>query len=224
MEVCVAIYQHGKLINRGFMVGPLCPIYGIGTTLIAYFLGRYQNDILVLFCMSMILCSALEYFTSYIMEKIFKNRWWDYSEKKYNINGRICLDFSFAFGALAVIVLHILNPFFYSILEQIPFYIQEIVVAILCIIFIVDFIVSFNIILTLKNISSSIKEDSTEAITKKVKQILLSKDGLYKRLVESFPMMQVSNVRSILKEKITRNKLQLKKEKKKLKENRSIFK
>ena len=94
-----------KLYNRGFMVGPYIPIYGVGCLLITILLSRYQDSVFGLFCMSMVICSLLEYFTSYIMEKLFKTRWWDYSKRRYNINGRICLETMVPFGLVSLIVI-----------------------------------------------------------------------------------------------------------------------
>ncbi len=215
MEVLVGILQQKKLINRGFLIGPLCPIYGFGAVFILSCLGKYNDDPLVLFFLSIILCAALEYFTSYIMEKIFKNRWWDYSNMKYNINGRICLEYACAFGVGGVFVTYISNPFFVNILKVIDIKIINIISLSLLVLFIIDFIVSFKIIFKLKNISNSIRADSTEIITKKVKETLKGKSILLKRLLDSFPDMQIYNKLAILKERIERDKKELKEEKKK---------
>ena len=133
------------------------------------------------------------------MEKIFKTRWWDYSDKKYNINGRICLEFSFAFGLFAVLVLYFLNPVIYNVLDRIPFIVEQYIAIGILVVFIIDIIISFNVIITLKNVASGMKEDSTEVITKKVKDILIKKGGLFIRLLKSFPMSQISNMKAILK-------------------------
>ena len=99
-----------KFVNRGFLIGPYCPIYGIGCICIIELLRKYLGDPLVLFILSALICSIDEYVISYIMEKLFKNRWWDYSDKKFNINGRICLQNSIIFGFLAFLVVYIVNP------------------------------------------------------------------------------------------------------------------
>ena len=88
-EIDILILQK-KVVNRGFLIGPYCPIYGFGSLFIILFLNKYLDDPIVLFFMTMISCGILEYLTSFIMEKIFKTRWWDYSDEKFNINGRIC--------------------------------------------------------------------------------------------------------------------------------------
>ena len=110
--IAVSITQKRVVLNRGFLIGPYLPIYGVGCMIMVLFLRRYENDLLALFIMSAFYCSVLEYFTSLIMEKIFKLRWWDYSNNKFNINGRICLKNAVLFGIGGIIVVKVLHPFF----------------------------------------------------------------------------------------------------------------
>ena len=98
MEVICKLIQYKKFVDRGFLIGPYCPIYGVGALLITFFLNKYVQDPVVLFVMAVVVCGILEYLTSYFMEKIYHARWWDYSSKKFNINGRICLSNLIAFG------------------------------------------------------------------------------------------------------------------------------
>lgn len=186
MEVCVALHDEKKLINRGFLIGPICPIYGVGVVLIMTLLNRYADDPLVLFVMAVLVCSFLEYFTGYLMEKIFKARWWDYSHKKFNINGRICLDNLVAFGLLGLLVVYVLNPFFVGILNKVNDMVVIIVAIVLFILLIIDVSISFKIISGFKNVTKAVKKDNTEEITKKVRELLLDRGGLYKRLVSAF--------------------------------------
>ena len=213
-EVIIQLINKKKFVNRGFLIGPICPIYGFGGTLIILLLRRYENDPLILFIMAIIICSIIEYFTSYFMEKIFKNRWWDYSDKKFNINGRICLECAIPFGILGVIGYYGLNPLLTNILNIFSEKALMIVTIILCTTWIVDTIISFKVILNLKNISSKINSDSTEAITKKVKEILLNKNVLNRRLVKSFPNMEVFNRMYILKEKYLKEKNKIRRKRK----------
>ena len=111
--IAVSIIQKRVVLNRGFLIGPYLPIYGVGCMIMVLFLRRYENDLLALFIMSAFYCSVLEYFTSLIMEKIFKLRWWDYSNNKFNINGRICLKNAVLFGIGGIIVVKVLHPFFF---------------------------------------------------------------------------------------------------------------
>ena len=198
MEVALVSVQKKKITDRGFLIGPYCPIYGTGALLISLFLTKYTTDIPVLFVMSCLLGASLEYFTSYIMEKIFKTRWWDYSDHKYNINGRISLTTTLGFGALGVILIHYLNPFFMTIITKIPILPLNIITTIIAIIFITDIITSFNIISKIKLINQSTTKDTTEEITKKVKETLKKHSYFTKRLTEAFPNLKV-NIKDTIK-------------------------
>lgn len=90
MEVLLTLYNEHKFVNRGFLLGPCCPIYGFGCIILYLLLKPYTNNVIVLFILTLFTCSVIEYITSYFMEKIFHLRWWDYSNLKYNLNGRIC--------------------------------------------------------------------------------------------------------------------------------------
>lgn len=81
MEVICKLIQYKKFVDRGFLIGPYCPIYGVGALLITFFLNKYVQDPVVLFVMAVVVCGILEYLTSYFMEKIYHARWWDYSSK-----------------------------------------------------------------------------------------------------------------------------------------------
>lgn len=213
IEVCVGIIERQKIINRGFLIGPIVPIYGFGCIAIMLTMHSYMKDPIVVFLISIIICSVLEYFTSYIMEKIFKNRWWDYSNKKFNINGRVCLECAIPFGFGALIMLYGVNPILYNLYSKINTEVLVIITSFILLIFISDFILSCNIIITLKNISNSILCDSTELITKKVREILSTQGYLHRRLLGSFPTLKLSNTLSSLKERIGHDKKRLKLEK-----------
>lgn len=189
IEVLNSFIMAKKWVNRGFLIGPYCPIYGVGSILITLLISS-DNDMIGTFLKSMAICSILEYSTSYIMEKIFKTRWWDYSKNKYNINGRICLETMSLFGIGGVIVVQYLSPsFLYDINLLSPLAIN-ILAIILAILFIADIIVSYNIINSFKKISSNVKKDSTEDITNMVRNVISEKSYLYKRLVSSFPKFE----------------------------------
>ena len=110
MEVLCSLVEQKKFVNRGFLIGPICPIYGYGVLAIIFLIGKDTSDILGVFLKAILICSLLEYFTSYFMEKIFKARWWDYSKRKFNINGRICLETMLPFGILGCAVVYLLHP------------------------------------------------------------------------------------------------------------------
>ena len=188
-----------KFVNRGFLMGPICPVYGLGSIIITGVLYNYSKDFFVLFCLSALMCGCLEYFTSYLMEKLFNARWWDYSNFKYNVNGRICLDTTVLFGLAGIGIFKLTNPLFDFLLFD---NISNEVLTILCIVFgillLLDIIISFVIISKIKDISKSTKantKDSTEDISKKVREIIMEKSLPYRRVLEAFPQVFADKVK-----------------------------
>ena len=192
MEVTQGYVRHKKFVNRGFLIGPYCPIYGYGTISMTLLLKGYANDPIVLFVMAIVICSILEYTTSFVMEKIFKARWWDYSNRKFNINGRICLETMIPFGILGCLMIYFVNPFMFAIIDMIPSNLINIIAVILFIIYLVDNAISITIISNLKDITLDVKGDSTEKVTKEVrKRVLAGQQTLYKRIVKAFSSFKV---------------------------------
>lgn len=187
MEVLVFIIQEKKFINRGFLIGPYCPIYGFCSVLMVLTFGNYLSTPFALFVMAAVVCTFFEYITSYIMEKIFHARWWDYSNVPFNINGRVCLHNSVLFGLLGTILLYAVNPAFEAIISQLPQSTSIWLSSILLVIFIADNITSFNIISKVKATTNLVLKDSTEEITEKVKEILSNHSIWSKRLIDAFP-------------------------------------
>ena len=197
MEVTCKLIEKKKFINRGFLIGPYCPIYGWGAILITILLKKYINDPIALFVMAIVICSILEYLTSYFMEKLFHARWWDYSQRKFNINGRICLRTMIPFGLLGCFMMYISNPFILGIVEKVPENILLISCIFLVLIFMVDNIISLQIINNVKVTGKAIK-DNTEEITEQVKTLLRKKSILHRRLMNAYPEMKMK-----IKQKIT---------------------
>ncbi len=214
MEVIVSLFYRHKFINRGFMIGPYCPIYGVGVLFITIFLSRYKEDLAVFLIMTMVSCTILEYMTGYVMEKIFHARWWDYSDKKFNLNGRVCLDTMIPFGILGVTVVYVLNPVVMKWILVIPLMPRKIISIVLAIIFISDLVVSAKVISNLKHVKYANK-DNTEEITKKVKKTLNEKNLFTKRLVEAFPDFTLLIKKT--KDKIVKTKNEIKKKQKEIK-------
>lgn len=187
IEVIGKLIEKHKFINRGFLIGPICPIYGHGCILMILTLSRYKDNPLTLFIYAIFICSLLEYFTSYFMEKIFKARWWDYSTKRFNLNGRICAETMIPFGILGTLVICVINPIFEYLLNLFNFETIKITAIVLFIIYIVDYTISLIIMFGFKGTLKTVEKDGTEEITKKVKKILINKNVLYKRLIEAFP-------------------------------------
>lgn len=187
MEVLSTFRVEKKFVNRGFLIGPYCPIYGFGVLLITLLLKKYVNDIVVTFIFSILICAILEYLTSYILEKIFYARWWDYSNRKFNINGRVCLGNLLIFGILGCFIIYISNPFLITILKKVPNFVLNIISIILLIGYITDTVISSNVIIDLKDVSKTLNKDHTEEISEKVKRIIQSKFTLQRRLLKAFP-------------------------------------
>lgn len=208
VEVVGILIQEKKFINRGFLIGPYCPIYGVGGITIILLLNKYMEDPIILFVMAIVICSLLEYFTSYVMEKLFKTRWWDYSNFKFNINGRICLETMWAFGALACFVIYIINPPLISFLESLPDLVFSIITYSIMVIFLADNIISFKIISNVKITTKNVKKDNTEEMTRYVRDELSKKSLLNKRLINAFPNLQarIKNIKDGIKKEINNNR------------------
>ena len=142
MEVTCKLIQYKRFINRGFLMGPICPIYGHGAIIMLILLKDFASNPFILFVMSMLVCTTLEYLTSYFMEKIFKIRWWDYSRRKFNINGRICLETMTPFSLLGAIAIKYVTPYLIKFINNFSLKIILIISIILITIFIVDIIIS----------------------------------------------------------------------------------
>ena len=203
MESFGSIIYKGHFINRGFLIGPLCPVYGFGILLIYYLLKGYLGEPIILFFMSIIICSALEYFTSWIMEKLFHARWWDYSNRRFNINGRICLDNSALFGVLSFIIMYNINPSYLKLLESINYNVLLVISIILFVLLFIDTSVSVNIISKLKSITHDVKaKDNTEEMKAKVKESFAKQGKLYRRLTKAFDFVVNNEVIAELKVKV----------------------
>ena len=197
MEVICKLIQYKRFINRGFLIGPWCSIYGYGALLITFLLQKYTDDALVLFVMAIVVCGTLEYLTSYFMEKIFKARWWDYSQRKFNLNGRICLGTIIPFGLLGLFIMYVSNPYLIEKLELLPELWLNIIFWTILTMYIVDNIVSGVVVRSIKtaDISASKETDNTEEITKRVKEILQTKSMLHRRLINAYPKLQAVKIK-----------------------------
>ncbi len=192
LEVVGKLIEKGKIINRGFLMGPYCPIYGIGCVLMILLLTKYIEDPFTLFIMCILIFSILEYSTSFFMEKIFKIRWWDYTRYKFNINGRVCLETMIPFGLGGVLIMYVINPMFLKMIKMLPEDIIAIISMMLLVLFIIDLSISTKVILSLKTTVKNIKKDATEEITTKVRELILSNSRYFgKRLFKAFPRLKI---------------------------------
>lgn len=198
---CIAcsIEQRKFIHDRGFLIGPYCPIYGCGGLVITLTLSNLANYPVALFSTAILICGLLEYLTSYLMEKIFNARWWDYSQNKYNINGRVCLETIIPFGLLGMLLIYVVNPFVFGILVKVPTNILNIIAIIVATLFIADLVISYKVISNVRKATKKFDKenpkDSTDEISKKVREFLRGKSILNRRLVNAFP-----EFRAILRE------------------------
>lgn len=146
LETLYALGILGHFVKRGFLYGPLCPIYGWGAVILISCLKRYKSKPLKLFVYSAIIFSFFEYVASFALDALFADRWWDYTNEFMNLNGRISIFFSFAWGVIALIFIHFIHPFIEKItkkvLKKIPINVQIIFMNIIVAVWSTDTILS----------------------------------------------------------------------------------
>ena len=138
-ETCYVSVKSGKFVNRGFINGPLCTIYGFGAVSVYMILRPFSDNLLYLYLGGVVVATALEYVTAVLMESIFHTSWWDYSYNKFNFQGRICLGASLGWGAFTVILFKVLHPLVESIVILYPVYVGEIGICVIGVGYVVDF-------------------------------------------------------------------------------------
>lgn len=146
-EVSYAALDRGIFVNRGFLNGPYCPIYGCGVIIVVVILTPLKGNLILLFTGSILLTSLLEYITGFVLEKVFHNKWWDYSDKPFNIKGYICLEFSIFWGLACTFIMLIIHPIIFGFIHIIPKILGIILISILMTVFFVDCIVTVTTIL-----------------------------------------------------------------------------
>lgn len=146
LETCFSFYSLGHFTKRGFLYGPLCPIYGWGALILIMFFSTYKKHNLKLFVYAALIFSVFEYLVSYGMEALFSLKWWDYTDEVLNLNGRISIFYSFAWGIIAILFINFVYPFFKKkinlILSKIPYRLQVIVIYILFAVLLSDTVLS----------------------------------------------------------------------------------
>lgn len=194
-EITSCSINNKKLIvNRGFCLGPYLPIYGFSSVIMNIFLAKYSKDIITLFVMSAFVCTLMEYMTSLILEKIFHARWWDYTEKKFNLSGRVCLENSCLFGLGGVFIVSILHPFLDGLVSMIPHNVLIILSIVLFVIFMIDVIITVTTMCQVKIATTKFTaKDATEEISRKVRNEIIKNKGLMLHMLNAFPKIKLSN-------------------------------
>jgi uncharacterized membrane protein len=185
-EVIYAFYKHGEFVNRGFLHGPFCPIYGIGIVSVTTLLVNFKGNLVILYVLSIFITSILEYFTGYALEIFFHSTWWDYSNEKYNINGKICLKFSLLWGLACIIIVKVVDPFVSMLLYDFKIflgYYENVFSSIIFLYFSTDIIVTLLSLYGFKSILQSfqsIQLKYTEEFTKLKENAQLNVEDIMK--------------------------------------------
>lgn len=185
-SISVSLMEKKVVWNRGFLVGPYIPIFGIGAMTMILTLQKYKDDIVALFIMSMVVCLTIEYLCSLVAEKIFKLRWWNYSDKLFNINGRICLQNGILFGIGGVLIVKYVNTWIENLILLLPNSIMVTISIILTIIFVSDTILSLHTVIKFNSSFKRYSADNTQEVKKKILEEL-QRNFLLNRLVKAFP-------------------------------------
>ena len=190
IEVTLKYFQFHRFINRGFLTGPWLPIYGSGAALITVVikgLAPLEFSVGTTFIVSFLLCGFLEYMTSYVLEKRFHARWWDYSSKPMNLHGRVWIGNLVLFGLGGVVIVDLINPLLLRLSEHMSFPLREIMAFSLSAVFIADYVMSHFVLKLVKSGVESSDADETEAISKEVRLLLSNRSVFYRRFADAYP-------------------------------------
>ena len=190
IEVTLKYFQFHRFINRGFLTGPWLPIYGSGAVLITVVikgLAPLEFSVGTTFIVSFLLCGFLEYMTSYVLEKRFHARWWDYSQKPMNLHGRVWIGNLILFGLGGVVIVDLINPLLLRLSEHMSFPLREIMALFLSVVFIADYVMSHFVLKLVKTSVELSEADDTEAISKEVRLLLSDRSVFHRRFAEAYP-------------------------------------
>jgi uncharacterized membrane protein len=204
-------------VNRGFLNGPYCPIYGVGVVIVILLVFPLRKNMLLLYVVSVVLTSVLELVTGFALEKIFHYRWWNYSDVPFNIDGYVCLKFSLMWGIACIIVVDVIHPLVDDFVRWIPHFIGKILLGIMIVMMAIDLVATVETVLKLNSrlekidkIAVDIHDFSNDigsklttdflATDKKLKDLDQKKEDLLKkldwgqrRMLKAFPTMKSSH-------------------------------
>ena len=217
MESIFRSISEKKIINTGFLKGPFCPIYGVGAIIMLLFLKRFADNLTVLFIVSVVVLTIWEYLVGVLLEKLFHTKYWDYSNHKFNFQGRICLTNSIFWGILGIVFVKYIHPVVENLMSKIDIRILIFVYSILGIVILVDMITSIikvkNIKVTLEKIEKlnneikeKLKEENVQYLIeqlkyKRNKTILHLYKNVY-RLKKAFPAINTKEITEVLNKKV----------------------
>ncbi|WP_010237839.1 putative ABC transporter permease [Clostridium arbusti] len=163
VEVCYSAITKGELINRGFLNGPFCPVYGFGAVLLIVIIKPFQNHTIFLIIGCLFLPSFIEYITGFILEKLFDTTWWDYSDTKFNLKGRICVKFSILWFLVSLFIILFIQPYIIDyIINLLPIKHGFIIMYILLVYFFIDLYITIISLIKLKGLFTELNHISSE--------------------------------------------------------------
>lgn len=195
IEVCCAAIQKRKFVNRGFVNGPLCPIYGSGAVLFAVFLPELKEAPFFLFLAGAILASILEFTTGALLEKLFHRKWWDYSNIRWNYAGYVCLPFSLGWGVCAVVLNMFLNPLLVKLLRIMPRLLMVIIMIALTVALVLDTVGTTLAIRGLQKKQVQLAEftEGVSQVSKLLENAITRR--IQKRMDKAFPMLEIPKIK-----------------------------
>jgi len=184
-ETILCSVAQKKFVNRGLLHGPICPIYGVGAVAVLLLLSRWKNQPIVLFFLSAIVTTTVEYITSYILEKFAHMRLWDYSKRFFNLHGRVCLLGFTVFGLMSVLMVEYVHPW----VESLPALLTPMGVHVASAAFLIwiltDLSLTLGLLLRLFNHLRALQK----AVEQKLPELPLSRAGAVRRLIRAFPKL-----------------------------------
>lgn len=190
IEIVYCSLAEKKLVNRGFLFGPILPIYGTGMLLVLVSTQNVTDNLILTFLVSMAICTVTEYLISWAMEKIFGIKWWDYSEVyRFHINGRVCLANSLAFGIAGLLIVNQIHPAIANLVTKIPH--QEAIAAIFLWLVAIDTIASTYAVkkvehsIALKMISGDQTNEIKKLARRAIAQLVTGKNFLEQKVDET---------------------------------------
>ena len=190
IEVTLKYFEFGRFINRGFLTGPWLPIYGSGAVLCTVGvqgLAPLESGYGTTFVICFVLCGVLEYMTSFVMEKRFHARWWDYSKKPMNLHGRVWIGNLVLFGLGGVLIVHVFDPLLYRLFDLISLPVRELMALILSAVIAADFVMSHFVLKLVKTGVEQSQADNTEQISREVRLLLSDRSVFYRRFADAYP-------------------------------------
>lgn len=183
-ETSICSISQKKFINRGFLKGPFCPVYGFGALICILFLYQRTENVYILVFLGMFLTCTVEYITSILLEKLFDSKWWDYSNRRFNLNGRICLLGAMIFGVLSVLLIKMLHPHILVLTAQVSEWLQVALAGILICLIIWDLYTTVRHLVWLNYQLKDIQAAINEFFCRKIKRVGKVKDAVLDRFEE----------------------------------------